>query len=155
MVNKTCTNSWCAEINPQPITNFYKSKAKGIHDSWCKICFKLRVSKRRAERNKANPEVAKQKRQARRGKSRDEQLRHKYGITLYQYNARLHIQDHKCAICFKHKSEFKDGLVVDHCHKTNKVRGLLCPKCNAGLGFFKDNTLTITAAIKYLELNNA
>ena len=45
-------------------------------------------------------------------------------------------------------------LVVDHCHKTGKIRGLICDSCNVGLGRFKDNIDNLKNAIKYLEKNN-
>ena len=43
---------------------------------------------------------------------------------------------------------------MDHCHKTKKIRGLLCHTCNSGLGMFKDNIEYLKNAIKYLEVNN-
>lgn len=72
-----------------------------------------------------------------------ERARHfkrKYDITLEEYELRLHKQDFKCEICKAQETSFdgKSGtlrrLAVDHCHKTNKVRGLLCWRCNAVLG---------------------
>ena len=42
---------------------------------------------------------------------------------------------------------------IDHCHKTNKIRGLLCHHCNIGLGNFNDNVVNLQLAIKYLEKN--
>lgn len=52
----------------------------------------------------------------------------------------------KCAIC----NTTTDKLVVDHCHKTNKVRGVLCNSCNLGLGKFKDSVKLLEAATLYL-----
>lgn len=52
----------------------------------------------------------------------------------------------ECAICGK-----KDcSLVVDHCHKTSMVRGILCSECNLGLGKFKDDVLLLEFARIYL-----
>lgn len=57
-----------------------------------------------------------------------------YGITIEQYNEMFEKQGGKCAICGRHQSEFRTRLCVDHCHKTNRVRELLCQPCNAVLG---------------------
>jgi len=81
----------------------------------------------------------------------------KYGITGAQYNALFEEQKHKCAICGsaetarsqKTKSVMK--LAIDHCHKTGKVRGLLCSSCNQGLGRFKDDVDLLRKAIDYLS----
>jgi hypothetical protein len=43
------------------------------------------------------------------------------------------------------------GLVVDHDHETGEVRGLLCNRCNTGLGFFADNRGYMRRALTYLE----
>lgn len=62
-------------------------------------------------------------------------------------------QEGKCAICKKELvlDGGKAGMHTDHDHKTSKVRGLLCAKCNRGLGCFDDNPGFLTEAIKYLE----
>lgn len=58
-------------------------------------------------------------------------------------------QGKKCAIC-KAIILFKESK-LDHCHKENKVRGVLCHNCNAALGFFKDNIQALRNAIRYLS----
>jgi hypothetical protein len=83
-------------------------------------------------------------------------LRSKYGITLEQYNIMLENQGGVCAICgdpptIIHAGEKVSPLSVDHCHKTGKVRGLLCHPCNMALGLFKDNKDRLRAAAAYLE----
>jgi hypothetical protein len=60
-------------------------------------------------------------------------------------------QEGKCAVCGQ--LPIGGELVVDHDHKTNKVRGLLCHKCNRGLGFFDDSIIKLGEAIMYLLHN--
>jgi hypothetical protein len=60
-------------------------------------------------------------------------------------------QENRCAICGKHGDECTGGLVLDHCHATGKLRGMLCPSCNTMLGFAGDNLATLRAAIRYLS----
>lgn len=79
-------------------------------------------------------------------------LKHRYGITLKDYEELLDKQNGVCAICSnKETIKRKTNLSVDHCHTTNKVRGLLCDQCNKGLGNFKNDTLLLQNAAKYLE----
>jgi hypothetical protein len=80
----------------------------------------------------------------------------RYNLTLELYDEKLKSQDYKCAICGIHQNDnTKNGksiyLSVDHCHKSNKVRDLLCHKCNTGLGYFKDNTEFLLKAVDYLR----
>lgn len=63
-------------------------------------------------------------------KKRERALKLRYGITLDQYNQLLEEQNHSCAVCQKHKSQFKYNLHVDHNHETGEIRGLLCYHCN-------------------------
>jgi hypothetical protein len=86
-------------------------------------------------------------------KKKSSQLKYEYGITLEQYNQLLVEQEGSCSIC-KSVSPNRSGsnyFHVDHCHITNKVRGLLCNSCNLGLGSFKDNTIILQKAIEYLN----
>lgn len=78
--------------------------------------------------------------------SREANLKHRYGITLVDYNEMLLQQNCRCKICDVESS----GLVVDHCHNSGNVRGLLCSSCNQGLGFFKDSPERIERAAQYL-----
>jgi len=86
-------------------------------------------------------------------KVRETYLKHKYDLTLEQYDELLKSQDYKCAICKSSSCGRKDRkiLFIDHCHNTGKVRGLLCNKCNCGIGNFKDKPEFLKEAIKYLE----
>ena len=72
----------------------------------------------------------------------------RYGLSWVDYKALLARQNGACAIC---KKKPRRALAIDHCHATTKVRGLLCLKCNSGLGFFEDNPDLLRVAIAYLE----
>lgn len=75
----------------------------------------------------------------------------RYGLTLEQYEAMLKEQNNVCAVCGvdKHYGNRK-RLYVDHCHKTKKIRGLLCYRCNTGLASFSDNASLLFTAYKYI-----
>ena len=79
-------------------------------------------------------------------------IKTQYGITVDEYNQMFTNQQGKCYICERHQSEFDIRLAVDHNHITMKVRGLLCSRCNHGLGHLKaDNgTDLFFKAIQYL-----
>lgn len=78
----------------------------------------------------------------------------KYGLTISQFNEILLKQGGVCAICGSDTPNHKKGWAVDHCHNTNKVRGILCYGCNVGLGHFKDDIEKLLNAVSYLEDNN-
>ncbi len=80
----------------------------------------------------------------------DSRFKHRYGISNSDYEAMLQEQDGVCKIC-KGKPIARARLSVDHCHKTGKVRGLLCLLCNSALGKFKDDKILLARAIVYLE----
>lgn len=85
----------------------------------------------------------------------NKELQRKYGITPEDYENMMEYQDHSCKICnvFHEDAATTRGrrLVVDHCHTTGKVRGLLCVKCNAGIGMFNDKIDNLISAISYLK----
>lgn len=92
--------------------------------------------------------------------NKNNSLKKQFGINLTDYENMWRKQDGKCLICAEQSKEIdkKYGkirdLVVDHCHKTNKIRGLLCGPCNRALGGFRDDVTILKNAIKYLNLNN-
>ena len=77
--------------------------------------------------------------------NRREKLKLYYNLTIEEYNLLLKKANYKCEIC---GSENK--LCVDHNHKLNNVRGILCGTCNSGIGMFKDDIKLLTKAIEYL-----
>lgn len=81
-------------------------------------------------------------------------LKHKYGISIKQYNELFEEQNGCCAICGKHQTVLDRRLCVDHNHKTENIRGLLCQHCNSLLGFAFDNKEILEKAINYLNKFN-
>jgi Recombination endonuclease VII len=79
-------------------------------------------------------------------------LKNRFGISLQDYDALLAKQKGACAICKKKSAR---SLCVDHCHTTGLIRGLLCNKCNRGMGFFEDDAARIRAVIVYLKAARA
>jgi hypothetical protein len=77
----------------------------------------------------------------------------KYGITLDEKEAVFENQGRCCGIC-KTTNPGKKGWCVDHCHATDKIRGILCGKCNLMLGHGNDDISILEAAITYLEHHN-
>jgi hypothetical protein len=77
----------------------------------------------------------------------------KYNMTLEMYNKMIIDQNYTCAICNRHVNDLPKRLDVDHDHITGQVRGLLCGKCNMGLGYFQDNIDIINKALVYIKLN--
>ncbi len=104
----------------------------------------------RARRRRATDPEYREKLLARSRSDRglNEQLKANYGISLDAYNDMLVQQTGVCAICEKKSAR---RLCVDHCHSTRVVRGLLCDRCNTGLGSFEDRSSLMLKAIAYLD----
>lgn len=78
-----------------------------------------------------------------------------YGIDLAKYQEILLAQSGVCAICFKPETSVVNGkikpLAVDHCHDSEKIRGLLCARCNQAVGLFGEEVNVLSNAIDYLR----
>lgn len=129
------------------LDKFYNSKqtkdGKGYR---CKDCERLVVKSYRTRYYEQTKEWQRQRNR-----------KSKYGLSKEQYEDLKLAQDCKCAVCkvvldFSVKPDMKIRAVVDHCHSTNKVRGLLCSRCNQALGLFDDDKEKLQGAITYLEL---
>jgi len=83
--------------------------------------------------------------------TRNYALKQCYGMTTEEYNELFAKQQGKCAICGIHQTELKKTLHVDHCHKTEKIRGLLCSNCNTGIGLLQEDIENLQCAILYLN----
>lgn len=125
--------------------------------SWCKSCQRQYVQyRRRRNRGKAeaqNPLIERlqldrhqEKLEARR-KSRRQYM---YGISPEQYDRMLEEQNYLCALC---GCELTPDTVpsIDHCHKINEMRGIVCRKCNLMIGLAEDNPKILYLGMKYLN----
>lgn len=142
---KTC--SFCKENKPLT-TEFWHKNTNGRlgFRSTCKICTN--------KDNRARHVTSKNKWAQTR---KNGYLKRHYGITLAEYNNILAKQNFQCKICLTKTSGRKTSkfLSVDHCHKTGKVRGILCSTCNSTVGFIErtlDSKTTLQNLIKYLNL---
>ena len=132
---KTCKK--CGET--KHISNFHKDKhSKDGHHPRCITC----AREKHREWCKNNNEKVRLSRRNRRMKVR-------YGIDNEDYTRMEKEQNGVCSICGQ-EAKWQYGLCIDHCHKTNTVRGLLCNSCNSGLGCFYDNAEWLQNAIKYI-----
>lgn len=122
-------------------TEFYKraGSADGV-DYHCKECARERRNQYNAKRD---PEVSRQYTLNR--------ICGIIGISTDVARQALVDQDYKCKICGVPESETPKSLCVDHCHVTNKFRGMLCNRCNVGLANFRDNPELLAEAVKYLK----
>ena len=100
---------------------------------------------------KKNPEVVKARI---RKHTKTWALKSKYGLTLAQRDAIVNEQSHRCAICEEPLSDNPRLVHIDHCHATNKLRGILCSNCNHGIGKFRDSPERMFKAISYLQAHS-
>ena len=122
-IHETCPA--CQES--KPLSAFYYT-FRGDVCSRSRYCNKCYVTARRYQKRSGHPGAA-------------------YRISAKRYLQYLEGQEGRCGICGRKPAK---GLVVDHCHSTNKIRGLLCSACNKGLGLFGDDSDRLLAAIHYL-----
>ncbi len=127
-----CCRAIVRKKNIQKDPNFYKKEYKRV-----KYYFKIYFQK---------PE---QKR-----KTRNRRLKRDFNITIEEYEKMVIEHDNLCSICKQPETSKKNkNLCVDHCHKTGKIRGLLCNNCNRCLGLLNDNVDILRNALFYLEKN--
>lgn len=144
---KTCAR--CKQ--EKPVTDFSPRKRKiGPPTSWhsyCKVCNNEKVRALDARRQAEDP-VANGRRK------RAVFIRKYFGLTMEEYEQivaeYLEKQGNVCAICRKPPPKGRQ-LALDHCHRTEKRRGLLCYDCNRGLGCFADNPELMERGAAYLK----
>ncbi len=135
----------CAKCDQvKEVSLFYKKPTSDGLSSSCMECHKSYMQSRYI---KATPKH--RPRKPIDTKRRDYRLKVRYGITIDEYESIRLSQNYGCSICGS-----VEMLYVDHDHTDNRIRGLLCMKCNAGLGMFKDSQKNLENAVLYLK-NNA
>ena len=81
-------------------------------------------------------------------------LKKRYGISFVDYEEMFTLQNKKCKICSKELEllgKNYNRAVVDHCHSSGEIRGLLCNPCNKALGIIKDSKEVLQKMINYLN----
>lgn len=137
-LSKVCINC----LQPKGISCFELRSDTGKYRCSCKDCENDRKSGW-YEKNKATMKIR--------------FLKKKYGLSREKYEALLVSQNHLCAICLKEETSIdgrtkkKKSLSIDHCHRTGSIRGILCWRCNAMIGYSGDNIEVLRNAIRYLE----
>lgn len=146
----------------KPKTLFYKDKSKpsGFHTN-CKLCQSSRNKAKRVNDPKwhnLQKEKSKQYRKTNPIKSqlkvKDCTYRAKYGVTYLEFLEKIKSQKGICKICSTplviEGRNCPQKAVIDHCHITGKVRGIICHRCNVGLGNFLDDANLLKFAQEYI-----
>ena len=129
----------------KPLSEYHhsiKNKEFGKHypDSLCKSC--------KATKNKTWAKANQKKMNRYNIKAK---LKSRYGMAIQEYDAMIIAQNNLCAIC--NQSQTRRNLSVDHCHQTNRVRALLCDRCNLALGMVNDDLDIVERIKQYLILH--
>lgn len=136
----------------KPVVEFHNSTK--THDGFnkrCKRCSYL-DHKSWTENNRGKAaDLQKKWRDANPRRSKDHAIKSRYGLPLGSYENMLINQNGLCAICGTSEPGGRGDFHVDHCHNTNVVRGLLCTRCNVGIGQFLHDENLLAAAINYLS----
>lgn len=133
----------------KPFSEFYKGHCKDGYRGMCKTC--------KPHQPQNNKWLEQKGKNFAREYIRKTNLKAKFGISVAQYENMFIDQNGCCAICgkpetFIHpKTKQVAHLAVDHCHKTGKIRKLLCARCNRGLGYFQHDIAILKKAEEYLH----
>ena len=161
---KTCRK--CGEL--KPLTDFHRQEGmKDGHRHDCKTCHgaahkewyaknrneEIQRVKRWQQANKDRVNASQRRRRREGGeehrlREREGHLRRKYGLRIRDFETLLIAQLGMCAICGRYE---RQKLHVDHDHGTNRVRGLLCGKCNKAIGLLDDDPRRVRSAESYLR----
>jgi DNA-directed RNA polymerase subunit RPC12/RpoP len=133
------TKKWSKCNVVLPLSSFYHNKGtKDGHHHYCIDCHNNATK----IHYHTNPDA--------KMKAKNKNILHNYGVSIDVVRDMFNSQGGLCAICGK-QLQWGKNAYVDHCHSTNKIRGLLCPTCNTMIGLAKDNIIILESAIIYLE----
>lgn len=146
MDKKTCRD---CKIEKE-LTEFHnRTGSKDGKQNRCKICNISKVKKWQKDNQERYIEGWQRQTEKRKLEGPLSKKRaNKYGLTVDELSSLLDDANGLCTIC---KNPPHRWLVIDHCHRSNEVRGVLCERCNQALGLFKDDIDTLENAIKYLN----
>jgi recombination endonuclease VII len=148
---------WCPKCETtKPLEAFGSNKA--MYDgkqNYCKPCAVAVVTASRTKNPTAHRRSSKAWREANPEHHKDINARWRYGVAHGTYARMFEEQGGKCAICETTDTAPTGRFHIDHCHDTGKVRGLLCQKCNLGIGHLKHDPEIIRSAISYLAERGA
>lgn len=140
----------CLRVNNERIKQTYKARREaglcerlGCNEppvSTETRCQKHKLHSNSQRRDRYTPE-----------KGRKGQLKTRFGLTTEQWNTMFESQGKRCSICGSATPKSSIGWATDHDHATGRVRGVLCCRCNIGLGGFEDNPDSLARAIEYLR----
>jgi hypothetical protein len=138
----------CKEDLPRTEFGRRYGSAKDYSASYCKQCTLDYNADRARKHWAAHPELA----EHRARQNRVITLRRFYGITVDDYEWLLSFQGGLCRICRTAPSGRRKTLSVDHCHATDRIRGLLCDTCNRAIGLLRDDPEILRQAAAYLDV---
>lgn len=140
---------------PDEVNFTYNKRSADKLDYLCSECKSKRYNEHYYEKLQTERARNRKRYESERDTRSNSHYKRKYGITVDTYKEMLAEQSGVCAICHKPESACSKGnilpLAVDHCHKTGKVRGLLCNRCNRVLALFDDDIEIMKSAIDYLH----
>ena len=149
-MTKTCRK--CAENKPSDAFSVKKDSADGLY-SYCKSCKAAMVRDHRA-RNGARVRETDRKRNATpkgRLATRKAHLKSSFDMSKAQFDTKWREQGSACAICNIKRKRNQKAFAVDHDHRTDAIRGILCIDCNRALGLAGDDIELLKAAAAYLR----
>lgn len=148
---RTATEKRCNTcLTWKPLDDFYKSRnrttGRVTYTAACRPCHnQITITSKKAKRSEDVELV-----RARERRVHKRWMLKRFGLTEADFDRMLVEQDNRCAIC-RSESPKRHRWHIDHCHKTDRVRGLLCSECNLGLGKFKDSADVVQRAADYLR----